>query len=90
MTGEKVLEVIAFYRSEFEARRVGPEKHPYDSLPADDAAALRHCHQMLDRMEEFVREGHMDKAFRWLGFLQGVLWRCGVFTLDELRHHNMS
>lgn len=29
-----------------------------------------------------------EKAHRWLGFIQGVLWMAGVFTLDELKEHS--
>ncbi len=28
------------------------------------------------------------KAMRWLGFLQGVLWARGFFTLEELKGHS--
>ena len=28
------------------------------------------------------------KVNRWLGFMQGVLWAQGSFTLNELRQHN--
>jgi hypothetical protein len=34
-------------------------------------------------------EERMDKVFRWLGFMQGVLWTLDVYTLDELKAHNM-
>lgn len=29
-----------------------------------------------------------EKAHRWLGFIQGVFWMSGVFTLDELKEHS--
>lgn len=29
-----------------------------------------------------------EKAHRWLGFIQGVLWLSGVYTLDELKEHS--
>jgi hypothetical protein len=29
-----------------------------------------------------------EKAMRWLGFIQGVLWMSGTFTLDELKEHS--
>lgn len=29
-----------------------------------------------------------EKAHRWLGFIQGVLWMAGVFSLDELKEHS--
>lgn len=34
------------------------------------------------------REGRIEKAFRWLGFVQGCLWATGQYTLDELKNHN--
>ncbi len=35
-----------------------------------------------------VRAVNREKAMRWLGFLQGAFWRCGRFTLDELKNHS--
>ena len=29
-----------------------------------------------------------EKANRWLGFIQGVLFTKGVYTIDEMREHN--
>ena len=29
-----------------------------------------------------------DKANRWLGFVQGVLFCKGIFTIDQMREHN--
>ena len=29
-----------------------------------------------------------DKVMRWLGFVQGVLWSLGVYTVADLRQHN--
>lgn len=43
---------------------------------------------MLDKMAEFVNEGRTEKVFRWLGFVQGVLWTNRVYTLTELKDHN--
>jgi hypothetical protein len=30
----------------------------------------------------------MEKAMRWLGFIQGVLWSTGVRTIDQMREDN--
>jgi hypothetical protein len=56
---------------------------------------------MLDKMEEMLDDaqygsGHFpsgsrwDKFNRWLGFVQGVLWLHGDFTLDQLKDHNRT
>lgn len=31
-----------------------------------------------------------DKFHRWLGFLQGVLYCNGIYTVDEMREHNRN
>jgi hypothetical protein len=43
---------------------------------------------MLDKMLEFIRENRMEKVFRWLGFVQGVLWAHGIYSLENLQNHN--
>jgi hypothetical protein len=35
-----------------------------------------------------TRVSAREKAHRWLGFIQGVLWMSGCFTLDELKEHS--
>ena len=34
------------------------------------------------------RLGRIEKAHRWLGFIQGILWQSGNFTIDQLANHN--
>jgi hypothetical protein len=31
-----------------------------------------------------------DKLMRWLGFVQGVYWSDGTFTIDQMRDHNRA
>ena len=93
MTPEKVLEVIARYRTTCHNFAVPQKEYSHcNYLPPRQRRflAMSHCHSMLDQMEEFVKEGRMDKVFRWLGFIQGVLWVLRVFTLDQLKSHNQS
>ena len=53
------------------------------------------CRKILDNA--LIPDGHsapiidlteIEKAMRWLGFIQGVLWICGIYTIDEMREHN--
>lgn len=89
MTPEKILRVIEIYRKFFADNNIGKKKYPYNKLIVDRAGTgLGHCHSMLDEMTEFVREGRIEKAFRWLGFIQGILWLNGVYTLTDLKNHN--
>jgi hypothetical protein len=36
----------------------------------------------------FVDAGRLDKANRWLGFIQGALWSLGVTSIDEMKDWN--
>ena len=90
MTPEKMLEVIEVYRKLFVERGVGKIDYPHDELLDSEVHGLEHCHGMLDKMDAFVREGRREKAFRWLGFIQGVLWAKRIFPLAELMDHNRS
>jgi hypothetical protein len=90
MTSDKVLEVIQVYRKKFESMRYQKIECPHNKKVEQHEpwVALNHCYNMLETMEGFVREGRMDKVFRWLGFVQGVLWVNGVYSLEELKNHS--
>lgn len=88
MTADKVREVIAIYRKKFEEMEIPKKKGPHNSFPGFDEDFLSHCHGMLDEMEVFIKETRTEKVFRWLGFIQGALWRSGVYTVEELKNHN--
>ncbi len=85
----KVLEVIDVYRNHFEKLGIPKLDAPHNQfMNRASYNMLAHCHGMLDEMEKFVAEGRMEKAFRWLGFIQGCLWSAGLYTLEELKNHN--
>ncbi len=88
MTVDKVLEVIEIYRKRFEKMGIDKADYPHDELLENTYMGLEHCYSMLDKMVEFVREGRMEKAFRWLGFIQGILWVEQEYTLTDLQNHN--
>jgi hypothetical protein len=76
VTGDKIIEVIEIYERKLAGVFV--------------TEALAHVRTMLPRVKNFVTEGRLDKAFRWLGFIQGVLWAQGIYSIDEMKTHNKS
>ena len=88
MMPEKVLQVIETYRQLFVDRGIGKIDYPHDELLEYAEIGLNHCHGMLEKMIEFIHEERMEKAFRWLGFVQGVLWANQAYTLADLKNHN--
>jgi hypothetical protein len=87
MTDGQIRRVLATYRKKFEEMGVPKKQGAHISFPTD-SEFLAHCHGMLDQMEVFIQEGRTPKVFRWLGFLQGCLWRAGVYTIEEMKNHN--
>ncbi len=90
MDKSKVLQTLDKYAKKFEELNIMPIEFPLDRLVGGDREAnLRHCYGMIEDLRKHVETGKMDKAFRWLGFIQGCLWSHGIYTIDEMRYDNM-
>ena len=90
MNADKVREILTIYRKKFEELNVPKQQFPHNELPKSDSDFLAHCHGMLDEMEVFIEDRKVEKVFRWLGFIQGCLWKIGVYTVEEMKSHNRS
>ena len=87
MTKEQVLQVVKQYRTYLSLAGDEPKQANFD-LPPTRGEVVRHMLTMCDQIEVFV-EKDLEKAMRWLGFMQGCFWAMGSFTLNELREHNI-
>lgn len=74
MTGDKIKEVIRTYEAKLDGKLYSPR--------------LIHVRGMLPKVKAFVAEGRIEKAFRWLGFIQGVLWCESVYSIEAMKDHN--
>jgi len=88
MNAEKVREVIVIYRQYFKKNKISKIDFPHEKISFSSEEVLSHCHGMLDKMEQFLDEGRIEKVFRWLGFIQGCLWTTKRYTIEELANHN--
>lgn len=93
MTKDEVRTLLDQYEQRLSSARIAPADWPHGLLLtlADKASALAHVRSMLPKMRAFLDSDtpkHWDKVMRWLGFLQGVLWTFGWYTLEELKSHN--
>lgn len=52
--------------------------------------ALPHIMWMLREIRFLVVENRIEKAMRWLGFAQGVLWAHGIYSIEEMKEDNRS
>lgn len=85
MTGEKVKEVCRLYVQRLSAGGLQPERNDRP----DVLSRAKHVLWMALETRDLVDADRMEKAFRWLGFIQGWLWTVGIYTVDELKSHNM-
>lgn len=88
MTSKKVLEVIEVYRQFFIENSINKIDYSHDEILEPMEASLNHCYGMLDKMVQLIHEGRIEKSFRWLGFIQGVLWVNRAYKLSDLKNHN--
>ena len=87
MTPEKVKQVLADFKVILneEARRIPDADYKFASkVWTKDARG--HAAWMCDEAAKFVDEGRMEKAMRWLGFINAVLWITGLRSLDDIKH----
>lgn len=51
-------------------------------------ARLEHTRWMCQQVPELVAEGRLEKANRWIGFIQGVLWAYEAGTIASFKDDN--
>lgn len=92
MTPDKILEVVGLYETMLQRHGDAPARIGPDSISQSDvrrySTKRAHLLTMPPRIREFVAAGRTEKAFRWLGFIQGALWADGYYSVDELAEHN--
>jgi len=54
----------------------------------DTLIRIRHLITMCEKIPTIVDEGRLEKAHRWLGFVQGCLWVFGLKLIDEMKEDN--
>jgi hypothetical protein len=86
MTATEIYRVVIQYHDELNRRGYNPMRAD-TTKPHDQRGAPVLCHTMwmCNTMASIDNE---EKLNRWLGFIQGVLWSHGIYSVDELREHN--
>lgn len=89
---DRVKAIVTYYDQALTSRWY-LEAQPRPHAPVVRASNLPHpalCHvrYMIAALLPMIEEGRTEKCMRWLGFIQGVLWMAGVFTLEELKNHS--
>ncbi len=97
MTNEQTLALLERYKKKIkiigEHLAVEPTRADYDltvpSAASPERVALSHALFMCSEIERLIGLNEISKANRWLGFVQGIFWAMGVYTINDMRKHNM-
>ena len=93
MTPEKTKKVLATFRE-----ILGEPKKLYegayklritchrDKLVQLRQAAIGHAAWMCEEAIKLVDEGRMEKAMRWLGWINATVWFNGLMSLDDIKN----
>ena len=54
----------------------------------ENTESLAHLRWMLNEIPKHLEMGKLDKANRWLGFIQGVFWVKKFSSIHELKDDN--
>jgi hypothetical protein len=92
MDKEQVIAALEKYEERlrgFNPERMSGDEMMKTIITLGHRRALGHVAWMCTEAKTFVAEDRMEKAMRWLGFIQGVLWMTSFFSVSELKVDNM-
>jgi len=92
MTDDQVKQVVTDYQARLTREGHPPSKIDFDRTTASfpRSRQLEHVSWMCAEILAAVAAGEREKAMRWLGFAQGVLWAHGVYAVNEMREQNRA
>ena len=94
MTTDKLREVFQFYHKAlypYAPMEFQFEPVDYDMKEPLRSQFLNHVRWMCkEAINVLIPENQIDKAMRWLGYVQGVLNVLGIYSCNELREHSRS
>ena len=92
MTENQVLAVLdlidkRMHRSFPEA---APKQYPHliPAYEAEETTWRDHVLWMTQNTRDLIQNKRIEKAMRWLGFIQGILWAQKVYTIEDMKNHN--
>jgi hypothetical protein len=88
MTPEKVKSVLDGYAKVLLELGARPSRNEDPETAIDPDQAKHHLAWMCEETRNLIDEGRIEKAMRWLGFLQGALWALHLRTLEQMKNDN--
>lgn len=93
MTKEKISDVVESYALLLRGRGCRPERMIESGNWTPEFHHLRgtrenHLLWMTIQIQTFLDQDKLDKAFRWLGFIQGAFWVLDLRSVAEMKGDN--
>lgn len=86
MQEHKIILAVKTYANKLIQDDIGVAQHQDGGC--DRKSRLEHVNWMCLQVIAFVNDARIEKANRWLGYIQGQLQAFDIFTLAELKEHN--
>jgi hypothetical protein len=92
MTDEQVKQVVTAYQARLTREGYQAVQIDFDRTTASfpRSRQLEHVSWMCGEILTALTAGDRERAMRWLGFAQGVLWAQGVYAVNEMREQNRA
>lgn len=95
MTPQQVLQALDTYETVLKGEEAKPRRCAAEVTDPTTQVQLNHLLWMCEETRKFIAplameatQGDREKAMRWLGFIQGVLWTSGVYSIEDMKNHN--
>lgn len=88
MSPNQVTTRLEFYAKKLIAKGAVARRGPTSGVLPTGMQALDHALWMCQESKQHIADGKIVKVMRWFGFIQGVMWMTGQFTIHEMKEHN--
>lgn len=88
MNAEQIIKAVERYKDLLARRGVPSKRQNTAGVKPTETERLAHIGWMCESILVQVSEGSIQKAERWLCFVQGILWGEGLATIDSMRDDN--
>lgn len=88
MKDETIIALFERYAAELSELEIASQRMPAEEQFHTRIARLAHVTWMCETAKGYVLMGDREKAMRWLGFIQGVLWSDNVKSIDDMKEDN--
>jgi hypothetical protein len=95
LTQEQAYAMLDFYCDLLEKQGYEPIPYPNPDARVGGSVyrgakydALNEAYWMCQEARKLIRQGRWSKALRWIGFIQGLVWMCGLQSISEIKTHN--